>query len=220
MSRFEVYMKILNIYTQLFIKANSPQVTNHSKKLSEEVHKLYIEYLKLYVMLTSSKPSFEEDLYKYDHCNCYCYALGLKCPDAFSTLFYEINGSMFVQKDGFLALKDKTDDKREILNNIYDDLEVLNYQIYETDKSSPLKHDGYKIAIYFNNPLSDYGDFHVSRENIDGSWSEKIGYLDDIRKFSDPDKTYYERFGYEVNNYLEIVKPTIKEDNITLRRVL
>ena len=51
------------------------------------------------------------------------------------------------------------------------DLEALNIQFYETNQRALNEHGGYKIAVY-NKGL----DFHMKRQNCDGSWSEKMGY--------------------------------------------
>ena len=108
-------------------------------------------------------------------------------------------------------MRDYTNKKEEIIKNIYDGFKVLGIEAYDSSIDQEIKHNGYKIALY----IANY-DFHMARENIDGSWSEKLGYSDDIIKIKSP---YDTRVGcynnttkdYKLDRVIEIVKPTIKK---------
>ena len=177
----------------------------------DDVQKLYIDYLKEYIKLGTNKPTYLGDINNYKNCNCYCYALGMNCPILFSYIYYDIEIEPFIHNGGFLNFRSYTNKKEEMIKNIYDDFDVLGIEAYDSSIDEEIKHNGYKIALY----IASY-DFHVARENIDGSWSEKLGYSDKIVKIKNP---YDTRVGfynnttkdYKLDRILEIVKPTIKK---------
>ena len=83
------------------------------------------------------------------------------------------------------------------------DFEELNIDSYETSVDLPNCHNGYKIAFYLS-----FNDFHFLRQNSDGSWSHKVGYLNRIDKLDTLPKTV--NGNYELIRTLEIVKPKVR----------
>jgi len=173
---------------------------------SVEILNLYIEYLKLSVCLGTNNPVFYESLKKYNHTNCYCYALGIDFPKLFYDRYLYVEIENFCHNLGFISCRSKGYVLDKKLENLYRDLETLNIIFYETDIDSQNQHGGYKIAFY--NEDSYYtGDFHFFRQNCDGLWSEKKGYSSGI--------VLHDKLEPVVGNYklvktLEIVKPVIK----------
>ena len=167
-----------------------------------EIENLYREYIKLSVCLGTNRPKFEENKKQYEHVNCYAYALGLSLPDSFYNRYNEVDDDGIRYNIGFISKQLFAFNKEQQLYNLYKDLEALNIQFYETNQSALNEHGGYKIAVY-NNCL----DFHMKRQNCDGSWSEKMGYTFNFKQ-SDSIKEYHN--SYTLVKVLEIVKPTIK----------
>ena len=181
MNEKEVKNKILDIFN----KVNNGYKTGISYK---DLKLLYLEYLKLSVYL-NSKPVFYDDI-NYDNVNCYMYSLMLDFPSIFPTnLMQGFN-------IGFISCKES----RNELVNLYSDLEALNIMYYEIDKEQEPIHGGYKILM-FKGP----GDFHFRRENIDGSYSEKLGFSNYIKECANP----FNYKNYKFVKALEIVKPTL-----------
>ena len=205
MKKTEVYVEMLKIYKELIIKY---YVTGLSAK---ETHQLYVDYLKEYIKTTSNHPVFENNPKKYFNCNCYCYALELVLPKRFSDIYVDLQKENFAHNDGFVSFSKFTTNKEKSLKNIYADLTTLDIHYYDSTPNTPNLHGGYKIAIYYDSPSKKDGAFHVARENTDGTWSEKVGYTNIIRKFNHLEDSYYCRKTYpkkyEVYKVLEIVKP-------------
>lgn len=191
----EIRLKIMNIYKYLYL---------HRKLSSAEILKLYIEYLKLSVCLGTNSPVFEENLKKYNHTNCYCYALGIDYPRLFFERYLYAEIDSFYHELGFISRCSKPYVISKKIENLYKDLETLNIRFYETDIDSQTKHDGYKIAFY---NCDNSCDFHFFRQNIDGSWSEKQGYSSRFFKVSKLEPVVG---NYKLVKTLEIVKPIIK----------
>ena len=110
----------------------------------------------------------------------------------------------------FYAL-DLTLPSSDLLDYVYTDLDTLKIKAYDSGINIPLHHNGYKIAIFMeNNKRSDY---HFVRQNIDGSWSSKIGYEECIVRSDNPidylnDNIYGIKTDYELVKTLELVKPS------------
>lgn len=207
MDKKEILAQIDNLHKILNSKYLSKEIT------SEEIKKLYIEYLKLSMLLSTNKPNYKDDLHDYKRGNCYCYALGIKFPYDFYSKYNELSEIPFVHSVGFISENDDAFTKKEIMSSLYNDLNVLNIKYKNTNINAKNK-NGYKIAIYFDNIYKFFNNFHVARENVDGSWSEKLGYTSEILKFSSPTDSYYvKNLNYKLHKVLEITKPVIKSTN-------
>ena len=191
MQEVDAYIKILNVYRKLLVGYKLGKLSGN------DVLRLYIDYLKEYIKLGTNKPTYLGDINNYRGCNCYCYAIGMNCPSVFSFIYDDIEIENLIHQAGFLNLRGYTNKKEEIIKNIYDGFKVLGIEAYDSSIDQEIKHNGYKIAI-------------------DGSWSEKLGYSDDIIKIKSP---YDTRVGcynnttkdYKLDRVIEIVKPTIKK---------
>ena len=204
MNEKEVLLKIKELF-KLFNKKNKDKTLT-----SDEIYNLYIEYLKLTTMISTNTPVYENDLHDYKRGNCYCYALGLKFPYRFYHSYNTLSMDPFVHNVGFISKANDAFKKEEIMENFYKDLKVLNISITSSSIKEKSK-NGYKVAIYFDNFYKFYQNFHIARENIDGSWSEKLGYTSEILKFNSPcDSIYVKENGYELYKVLELTKPIIK----------
>ena len=206
MQEIDAYIKILNVYRKLLVGYRLGKLSGN------DVLRLYIDYLKEYIKLGTNKPTYLGDINNYRGCNCYCYAIGMNCPSVFSLIYDDIEIEDLIHQAGFLSLRGYTRNKEEIIKNIYDGFDVLGIEAYDSSVDEEIKHNGYKIALY----IANY-DFHMARENVDGSWSEKLGYSDRIIKIKNP---YDSRVGcdrssttkdYKLDRVIEIVKPTIKK---------
>lgn len=190
----ETYAKIMWLYTKLITGINS--------RSAEKIEKLYLEYLKESIKLSTNKPKFEENTKKYKHTNCYGYALEYSCPDIFMDLYEHINIDSFAFNLGFTS--DEIYNRYEFEYNysaMMTDFENLDIHAFNSSIDSKNKYGGYKIAIY-----KSFGDFHLLRQNMDGTWSHKLGYSNIIERV---EPLEYIEGEYERVNVLEIVKPTI-----------
>ena len=193
---------------------------NLTKSLAnQEIRRLYREYLKLYVKISRMIPEYDNGKYK-GNINCYFYALDLTLPYVFKESFERITKHPFCTNLGEIsALKFFRDNfanptSSDLLDYVYTDLDTLKIKAYDSGINIPLHHNGYKIAIFVeNNKRSDY---HFVRQNIDGSWSSKIGYEELIVKSDNPldylnDNLFEIKTNYEYIKTLELVKPSIKK---------
>ncbi len=174
---------------------------------------LYAEYCKLSILLTSSLPMFDEDYESLnkDFGNCYTYALGLDCPSVFYKKFEEIEKGYrdfnigFVSNPKVIGDLSRCDDfTNKIMKNLESDFETLQIEYFDSDFTKENSHNGYKIAIFYNNGFI-CRDFHVIRENKDGSWSEKCGYGGEVKKINNPQKN-----PYPLLKVLELRKPRLR----------
>jgi len=188
-----VRLKILKLYKRLFTE----------KLNANDIENIYIEYLKLSVLLGTNTPCFKENLGKYRHVNCYGYALGIDLPEYIYKKYNEVESDGIRHNLGFISGKDFPVTDRDKLDNLLSDFEVLNIKWFETDIERPNEHGGYKIAFY----CDDWRDFHLIRQNKDGSWSEKLGYTSEIIQTEKPRPL---ADYYKLVKILEIVKPTIR----------
>lgn len=191
------YRKLISVYAKLITKIGSIG--------SAEVYELYREYLKLSVKLGTNRPVFEEDKEKYKNCNCYGYALGVGAPDMFAKTFEYKEIDDFCQNIGFMT--DEVHYSNDLNDNLYwlqKDLEVLGIDSYESTMLGDIHHGGYKI-LFFKSPH----DFHFVRQNIDGSFSHKLGFSSRIERVEMPQERVLGRYNYIKT--LEIVKPVIKK---------
>lgn len=190
---FEIKLKILKLYKDLLLNKNSSIF---------KIIDMYKEYLKLSICLGTNSPVFEENLKKYNHINCYGYALGLTQPQIFYNKYYKIEREGMSHNLGMMTQRYSTRNVDKQIELFYKDLEALNIKWYESDIEKENMHGGYKIALYF----SPY-DFHFLRQNKDGLWSEKAGYS---RRINIINKPQSEMGSYKLTKVLEIVKPVVK----------
>ncbi len=193
-SYINVCKEIRNILD--YLKVNSESLT------VEEIRKLYIRYLYLSTKISTNNPKFKDFDMDYAGGNCYCYALGFLTPEEFNVPYHKITSKHMSHNIGFISgnITD-IDSKEEIVEIFLLDLDYLGIKHFETDVNGKNRHDGYKVSLY-----NCYDDFHFSRQNKDGSWSQKIGYTSTILKCSDPLDNLY----YRYITTFEIVKPVIK----------
>ena len=189
------YRKLILVYYKLISQIGSIG--------SAEVYELYREYLKLSVKLGTNQPLFDEKEGKYDNCNCYCYALGITAPDIFAKTFEYKEIDEFGHNIGFMT--NEMHCSINLDDNLYylqSDLEKLEIDSYECTMFCDTHHGGYKIA-FFKSPH----DFHFIRQNIDGTWSHKLGYTPVIERIEMPQERVLGKYNYIKT--LEIVKPVI-----------
>lgn len=193
-SYINVYKEIRSILD--YLRVNSDKLT------LEEIKKLYIRYLYLSTKVSTNNPKFKDFDMDYAGGNCYCYALGFLTPEEFNVPYHKLTSKHMSHNIGFISgnITD-IDSKEEIVKNFLLDLDYLGIKHFETDVNSKNRHGGYKVSLY-----NCYDDFHFSRQNKDGSWSQKIGYTSSILKCSDPLDNLY----YRYITTFEIVKPVIK----------
>ena len=220
MTKEEIIKEMINIKNKLIkifksYKLNGIRYYNY-KKLKKEVYDLYRYYLKLYVLYTGNKV-LSSDTWSSQN-NCYFYALNLPTPIIFPNIYNEMFLDSFYCDLGVISNLEVLEDKDFTLDNflkyIYSDLDALNIKYYPSTINSELKHDGYKIAIFFDEYNKDY---HIIRQNNDGLWSQKYGQMDIISVSDNPlnflnNPLYNTRRKpkYEYIQTLELVKPTIK----------
>lgn len=191
----KTYKELISVYYRLISKIGSIG--------SAEVYELYREYLKLSVKLGTNQPFFDEKEGKYNNCNCYCYALGITAPDIFAKTFEYKEIDNFCHNIGFMT--DEMHASTDLNDNLFwlqKDLELLGIDYYECTMLGDTHHGGYKIA-FFKAPF----DFHFIRQNMDGSWSHKLGYNPIIEKVEMPQERVLRKYNYIKT--LEIVKPVI-----------
>ena len=212
--------KINNKITEVFMELSELLAKEDLTKsiANKEIRRLYREYLKLYVKICRMIPEYEEGRFK-GNINCYFYALDLPLPNVFSESFESITNLPFCTNLGEIsALKYfrhrfLVPTSTDLLDYVYTDLDTLKINAYDSAINLPIRHNGYKIAIFFEN--NKRRDYHFVRQNSDGSWSSKIGYEELIVKSDNPfdylnDNLFDIKTNYEYVKTLELVKPSIK----------
>ena len=194
--------KLADIFLELTSLLKNRELTK--EVANKEIRKLYREYLKLYVKLNRMIPEFDDGKFK-GNVNCYFYALDLPLP--FCTNLGEISGLEFFD------YKFSNPTSSDLLDYVYTDLDTLNIKAYDSAINMSPKNNGYKIVIFME-VNKDY-DYHFVRQNIDGSWSSKLGYKKCVVKMYNPldylnDNINHDRTSYEYIKTLELVKPSIK----------
>ena len=204
---------------------------NESKTLSfeecelvkDEIRSLYTKYLKLYITYGNGVPSMNKE-WNYDN-NCYHYAFDLPTPDLFIEAYYRILDEDFSIEVGAISNLPYIDDDEYsleiLLKYLYSDLKELDINIYPSTINSPLEHDGFKVAIFYDDINKDY---HFVRQNAEGIWSQKYG-LNRTICFSEsplnflnnpPFKEYGNHYYYEYVGTIEVVKPALKNNCHTI----
>lgn len=101
--------------------------------------------------------------------NCYAYCLNLDVTDPETIIFVPGCISNEHAETNIMNLSD-------LINNTKKDLHFLGIS-YREDDGSPLQDGEYKIAIYNHPIFPDTSiDFHFTRQDKDGNWSEKLGW--------------------------------------------
>ncbi len=193
------YINICNEIRNIldYLRVNSDSLT------MDEIRKLYIRYLYLSTKVSTNNPKYKDFDVDYSDGNCYCYALGFLTPEEFNIPYHRITSKHMTHNIGFIS-GNVTDiaSKEEIVDNFLLDLDCLGIKHFETSVNDKNRHGGYKVSLY-----NCYDDFHFSRQNKDGSWSQKIGYTSTILKCSDPLDNLY----YRYITTFEIVKPVVRK---------
>lgn len=190
----KVYSEMLKLYLRL----------KSDDKISEsEVLRIYREYLMLSMKISFNSPSFIEDRYNYKNGNCYCYAIGFNTPRIIGKKYFESCSRILRHNVGFISGLPCYNDRKSAIRALESDLRCLNIEFYECELDSENKHGGYKIAI-FNAPY----DVHLIRQNVDGTWSHKMGYTDTIERVDMEKHEIFESYKYIKT--LEIVKPVVR----------
>lgn len=200
----ELRSKLIDLYKKLLLKPKS----------KENIMNLYVEYLELINMYDYALPTFKYFQSGTMAGNCYTYALDLKCPIIFQELYWLF--SLFKEElnlnVGFISAVNNrctvsVTSEKELLENLYADLEFLKIRVFESGINKGPTHGGYKIYVYKDTLIHSNGDFHFVRRNYDGTLSHKNGYNGNIKRIKclrDVDKKY------ELVRTLEIVKPNFR----------
>ncbi len=207
MNRAEIKRDILLNYIKLYKYLLYINVT----KKEYEIGNLYLNYIKDYIYLNNTIPN----KYTWKSWNiCYFYALNIKTPRIFNYYSKKIVDDYFGLTVGSIA-NDPLDDEKDFnldnfFNCLYADLDALNIKYYDSTINSENKHNGYKIAIYFNNQNKDY---HFARQNEDSLWSSKYGLKKTIFVSDNPlifqNNPFIPESKYEYIKTLEIKKPSL-----------
>lgn len=205
MDRIEIYKQITIIYKQLS-EINTPSYETYRR-----IIELYGEYLKLLVQIQSPIPNPKRD-YRLFYGNCYFYAFGLPIVylfrKKFSKIFKPENFELNVGDISGLNILEAPNNKEDLLECLYSDLDFLKIRFFESDISSSVAHEGYKVGIFFNSYDED-GDYHFIRQNANGLWSQQFGFRG-LVYWSDNPIEELEAECYEYVKTIEIVKPTLQ----------
>ena len=214
MTREKINKKITEIFQELDELLAREDLTR--SLASNEIKRLYREYLKLYVKICRMIPEYEEGRFK-GNINCYFYALDLSLPYIFSESFTRITNFPLRTNIGEISalkyFRNNFEAPTDLLDYVYTDLDTLKIKVYDSGINIPLHHNGYKIALFIED--NKRHDYHFARQNSDGSWSSKLGYEELIVKSDNPlnylnDNIYNIQTYYEYVKTLELVKPSIK----------
>lgn len=191
------YKKIEAEIQEILRKLNNESISYKGS----DIYKLYRDYLKLSMKLSFNSPSFEMDKSSYKYGNCYCYALGLECPEEFARMFNQKCVIFFPFNIGLMHTSFTS--HNNCINDLNSDLDELDIRHYDVDYKDPCEHGGYKIALFQTD-----GDFHFVRENSDGSWSHKYGFSTYVERMDKLPKYLFDE--YEFVKAIEIVKPLVR----------
>ena len=202
----ELRNRLLNLYKRLLL----------AMKSEYEIMDLYIEYIKIMLEYDTILPTFKRFLKGQIFGNCYTYALDIKCPLMFQslytmrTLFSSYLGLNF--NVGFISdvnnrTRTSVYDVQDLLDKFYADMDFLKIKVFDSRINAEPSYGGYKIFIFSDTIIKSTGDFHFVRRNADGTLSHRNGYGGNIKKIKslrDVDKKY------ELVRTLEIVKPNFR----------
>lgn len=131
-------------------------------------HGEFLRQVKETVSIQTIPPIYDPNKWKNKSFNCYAYALQV-CMDC----------SNFWIGPGFISTGRNSKcncTKEYILQYFKKDCEALGLQISPSKVTEPIGINEYKIAIYIKENCS----FHFARQDHNGTWSEKIGWLGEI----------------------------------------
>jgi len=120
-------------------------------------------------------PEFNPERWKFIKCNCYAYALDLPVNDIAKKIF--IPG----------CIADKNLEKEiwtGVSKRVEKDLDFLGISYREDD--GKLYNGEYRIAIYYIPTPHDWPiGFHISRQDVNGEWSEKKSWKAKVQKIGE-----------------------------------
>lgn len=154
----------------------------------------FINHAKEVVNSQPFPPRYNPDDYKGKFFNCYAYALQL-CMDCKN---YQIS-------PGFMSKHIKNSrfeipcTREYIIKNFQKDCEALGLQVLSSSISESIRANEYKIAVYF---IEDFG-FHFARQDSNGKWSEKPGWINEIRIVESVTEN---EFGYKLIGIFRVSK--------------
>ena len=149
--------------------------------------------------IASIPPQFNPEEWAGKEFNCYAYALRI-CVD-FRAYYGEI-------VPGFLTIgknESYRDGPEAIVKLFKQDCQVLNLQVTETNLNEPINENEYRVAVYAC-ICRNYRDFHFIRQDSNGSWSHKRGWLNPIETY---EKDILKNMG--IYDFINIFKLTKKE---------
>ena len=80
--------------------------------------------------------------------------------------------------------------------------------------SSKLKVNEWKVALYFGYTSMLDKDYHFLRQEKDGQWSSKIGWLPEVEYLKKPPRTYFTHgIEYKLYGFYIITNPNYKKEN-------
>ena len=158
-----------------------------------------IKICKNAVEMASIPPQYNPDEWKGKEFNCYAYALRI-CVDLRAYYNREIvPGFLSIGKNAFYQESPET-----MLKLFKQDCETLNLKVSETSLNEPLNENEYKVAVYAC-ACGNYKDFHFIRQDSNGNWSHKRGWLKPIETYEEKD--ILKKFGiYEFVKMFKIAK--------------
>lgn len=191
-----------------FIYKRLEEIDINNSNSSNVILELYYKYLKLLVQIQSPLADVKYD-YRLHNGNCHFYALCLPMPYVFKKKYEQV-GNLKFQIDVGEISGDSTRirTESELLEKLYSDFEFLKIRYYDSAINKDPQYGGYKIAIF----IDPFYDYHFVRQNIDGMWSQKIGYKGDIYCFNENPLDFINannNLCYEYIKTIEIVKPTL-----------
>jgi hypothetical protein len=200
--------KLLNL-----IKISKTYSSTYTKRqlALNEIYRLYRRFLKIYVNFAIREPKFKNnDLLHVSH-NCYFYALDFVTPELFLRAINSINTD-FLTPVGIMKYTDDEENLNcgKLIENLYQDFDALKMDVYDSEFKSLPKYGGNKIAVYYYDD-GFYSDYHFIRQNADGSWSTKFGYLLNPQRCMPKEHLRYGELKYEHIKTLELVKPSQKK---------
>lgn len=201
----ELFAKINMIYKELDEIPHISSIHTYEKFIA-----LYSEYLKILVQIQNPIPDVKDDNLLYSGC-CYLYAMAFLIPKKFEEKFQQIFRSFFPVDVGDISgcdLSDPIADTNSLLERLYSDLDYLKIKWYESDINKPIVHNGYKIAVFFENGYED-PDYHFMRQTKSGIWHHQGGYFETPLETTTPIQDN-KNDGYEYVKTIEIVKPTLQ----------
>ena len=151
--------------------------------------------------IASIPPQFNLDEWKGKEFNCYAYALRI-CVDLGAYYKREIvPGFLSIGKNEYYR-----DGPEAIVKLFKQDCEILNLKVSETSLNEPLNENEYKVAVYAC-VCGSYRDFHFIRQDSNGSWSHKRGWIKPIETYMEED--ILRNFG--IYQFVKLFKLTKKE---------